>query len=609
MFKINRRKFQTNLRDLGEAVNVITTGRWIFYCVILGVIAGICALLFSYFLNFIQEITLSNMAGIAIPQPAGESDVLMKAIPAQFFSHFSFRYNWLILVLPAVGGLISGLLVYRYAPEAEGHGTDAVIRSFHHNKGIIRPVVPFVKLIASSFTIGMGGSAGKEGPIAQIVAGFGSFMATKLKMTARERKILLMAGVGAGIGAIFKAPIGGALFASEVFFRKDFESEGLVASIIASIIGYSIYASVDGWEPIFLFNPVNFTHPAELPFFIGLALVVMVIGVIYTKVFYGTKTLFNYIEIPYYFKPVIGGLMVGVIAYFFPAIIGSSYGYLQMALNGNLPVMFMVTLVVFKILATSLTIQSGGSGGVFAPSLVIGGLIGGIFGYGAQSIAPGIVSSPEAFVLVGMASFFAGVANVPVSATIMISEMSKSYGLVVPLIFASAIAYLGTTGWSIYKEQLLEHRSSASYRDELMYNILRQVKVRSAYQKIDRMPTISYRSTVSEVLDVFSRSDTVVLPVENDEKEIVGLISLYSVRELIQQDIGGVIIAADIMHPPRFLYLNDPLSKAFRYFIESEEPEIPVMQPGGGNQCIGVLSERDFLLEYERLMTHKKSEA
>lgn len=379
-----------------------------------------------------------------------------------------------------------------------------------------------------------------------------------------------------------------------------------MASIIASIIGYSVYASVDGWEPIFLFNPVSFTQPAELPFFILLALVVMVVGVIYTKIFYGTKSLFNRITIPVYMKPVLGGVAVGIIAYFFPAIIGSSYGYLQMALNGDLTVSFMAGLVVFKILATSLTIQSGGSGGVFAPSLVIGGLIGGIFGYGVQSLAPGLVSSPEAFVLVGMASFFAGVANVPVSATIMISEMSKSYGLIVPLIFASAIAYLGTQGWSIYKEQLLDHRSSASYRDELMYNILRQVKVRSAYQKVERMPTINYRNTVSEVLNIFSRSDTVVLPVENDEKEIVGLISLYSVRELIQQDVGGVIIAADIMHPPRFLYLNDPLSKAFRYFIESEEPEIPVLQPGGGSQCIGVLSERDFLLEYERHMTHEK---
>lgn len=607
MLKINSKKLRTNLHDLGKAVNVITTGRWLFYCIIIGICAGIFATTFSYLLEIIQEFTIQHMAGINLAKPAGDSGISLLMFPEALIRAISFHQRWLIILLPTAGGLISGYLVFTFAPEAEGHGTDAVIRSFHHNKGYIRPVVPFVKLVASVFTIGTGGSAGKEGPIAQIVAGIGSYMGTKLKMSASERKIWLTAGIGAGIGTIFKAPIGGAIFASEVIYSKDFESESLVASIISAIVGYSIYASIDGWDPIFSFNTLKFTNPYELFWFILLALVVMVAGMIYTKVFYGTKDLFDKINIPPHVKPAIGGLLVGCIGYFFPAVLGSSYGYLQEALNGHLALTFMLTLAALKIIATSFTISSGGSGGVFAPSLVIGGLLGGVFGAGLQHIYPGMMG-PEAYVLVGMAAFFAGAANVPVAATIMITEMCKSYGLLVPLIFASAIAYLGAQNWSIYIEQLENRFSSASVRDNFLSNVLQRLKVRTAFRRIPNMPVISHRCKASEILDRFTEADAITLPVANDEDEIVGMISLYDVRALIRQDVGDVIIAADIMVPPKLLHLSDPFNVAFEYFRESGEPELPVLKPGSTNKFIGVLSEREFLLSYERMMTKNRND-
>lgn len=602
MFNFNSRKLRTNLHNLGQAVNVITTGRWLFYCIILGLVAGFFAITFSYLLDLFQEVVINQMAGIHLPKPAGDSPLNLLLFPESLLKAIAFQKNWLIIVIPAIGGLASGFLVFTYAPEAEGHGTDSVIQAFHHKKGYIRPVVPFIKLTASIFTIGTGGSAGKEGPIAQIVAGIGSFMASKLNMSAKERKMLLIAGVGAGIGAIFKAPIGGALFASEVLFRRDFESESLVASIISSIVGYSVYASVDGWDPLFSFSAAQFTNPYELPLFILLALVVMVGGIIYTKVFYKIKALFDAINIPPHYKPAIGGLLVGGIAYFFPAVLGSSYGSLQAALNGHLTIAFMLTLVVLKVIATSLTINSGGSGGVFAPSLVIGGLLGGVFGYGLQAIYPGMMG-PEAYVLVGMAAFFAGAANVPIAATIMITEMSKSYGLIVPLIFASAIAYLGAQNWSIYREQLENRQSSASYRDDFLNDVLDNLKVRSAFQRIHNMPIVSHRSKVGEVLDRFTEADAIILPVADEEDNIVGMISLYDVRALIKKNVGDVIIAADVMVPPRLLHLSDPFSVAFEHFRETGEPELPILRPGSSNKFIGVLSEREFLLAYERMMT------
>lgn len=602
MFNINSRKLRTNLHDLGQAVNMITTGRWLFYCIIIGVIAGLFALLFTFLFELIQEISIQQLAGTTILHPGNESILDTLSIPLDFFG---FRQPWLLFLLPALGGLVSGLIVYKFAPQAKGHGNDAVIKAYHSSVDL-KSNIPFTKLLASVFTIGTGGSAGKEGPIAQVGAGIGSFVSKKLDMGMRERRIFMMAGLAAGIGAIFKAPIGAALFSSEVLYRSDFESEGLVASVIASIISYSVYASVTGWDSIFSFQPVNFTNPYELPFFILLAVIIMICGIFYTKFFNGIKILFDKIDLPFYLKPMIGGLLVGIIGFFFPAVLGTSYGSLQSALNGNLAIPFMLTLVALKMVATSFTIQSGGSGGVFGPSLVIGGLLGGVFGYTIEIVAPGMISSPEAFVLVGMGSFFSAVANVPVSSTILITEMSKSYGLIVPLIFASAIAYLGAQSWSIYKQQLENRFSSTSYRDDFLSEVMYHLKVRSAFKKAKYMPVVNHRWSASQILDEFSKADSLILPIDNDEGEIIGMISLYDVRMLLQKDVGDVIIAADIMVPPKLLKLNDSFSKALDYFRESGEPELPVLRPGSDRQFIGVLSEREFLLKYEQAMSRSR---
>lgn len=606
MLNFNAQKFRTNLHDLGKSVNVITTGRWMFYCVLVGIFAGLAALLFNVMLNTIQLITLSHLAGIDLLNPSGQHNIMHIPLPSIVGDSMVVHSSWLIILLPAVGALISGLLVYKFAPDAEGSGTDSVIRAFHKQKGKIKPIVIFVKFFASIFTIGTGGSAGKEGPIAHVGAGIGSYLAEKFGLSEKERKILLMAGMGAGIGAIFKAPIGGALFSIEVMYRKDMENEGLVATIISSIIGYSVYASFDGWDSIFTFQSLAFTNPYELPLYILLAIVLVMVGIIYAKVFDKTKRLFANIELPVYIKPALGGLAVGGIAFFYPSVLGSSYGSLQAALNGNLTISFMLLLAIIKMIATVFTVNSGGSGGVFAPSLVIGGLLGGAFGLGINVLLPGTIGNPTAFVLVGMGAFFAAAANVPVSSTILITEMSKSYGLLVPLIFASAIAYLGSQNWSIYKEQIEDRYSSSDYRGAFLNNILQSIKVHEAYQQVENLPTVSQSSNVHQVLETFGRSGTLVLPVKNDDEDVVGMVSLYDVRSLLAQEDNNFIIAADLMVGPKFLTMNDPLEKAFQYFITTGEPELLVTQHGSDNKFVGVLSEKDFLIAYERAISGQK---
>lgn len=567
---------------------------------LVGVVAGIGSVVFGWLLEHLQHILLFNLAGYNYPAPGGEAAPTAGAF--QISQAFNATHSWLLILIPAAGGLISGWLIYITLGDPEVQGIDAVIRAYHLNEGIIKPIVPVIRTIASVLTIGTGGSAGREGPMGQFGAGFGSYLATKLKLTERERRILLMAGMGAGIGSIFRAPLGGAIFSSEVLYRKDMESEGLMPSIISSIVAYSIFASVNGWGTIFKFQTVHFQTPLELPLYIILALIVTVVGIFYTRVFLGFKDrFFQRLKVSPALRPAVGGLMVGIMAFFFPAVMGSSYGYLQEALYGHLGLWFMLTLGFLKIFATTFTLQSGGSGGDFAPSLVIGGLLGGAFGAFVSSHFPQIVGDPNGYVLVGMAAFFSAVANVPIASTIIITEMSGSYQLLVPLIFASAISYIGAQSWSIYVEQLESRVDSITHRGNFMHDVMQSVRVRSAYRPVPNMPVIEPDTPVKSILDAFTASEVLVLPVVDRKNEkIVGLVSLYDVRNLLKDENNLAIIAADLMNNPVVLHLNDTLEKAFNSFIESGEPELPVLAHGSDIVAIGTLSERGFLIAYEK---------
>ena len=451
------------------------TGKWMFYSSLVGVLGAFAAVFFTNLVELISGGALLQLVGYAPPLPGNEAD------PGAVFNlgnSLSLRAPWLLLIIPTVGGLVSGWLVLRFAPEAEGHGTDAVIKAYHQNQGEVRPRVAIIKTLASSITIGTGGSAGKEGPIAQIASAIGSWVGQRLDLPTSERRMLLIAGVAAGIGSIFQSPLGGAFFAVEVMYREDIESDGIMPAMIAAITGYSVYSMIEGSSTVFTTPKFEFLSAVELLPLILFAIVCAVVGIYFTKIFYGIRSLFsNNLTIPTVLKPALGGFLLGAIAFFFPAVLGSSYGWLQQAINGNLPLYFMLTLVVTKMIATSLTIGSGGSGGVFAPSLVIGGMLGGIFGTFLQEVLPNLVNQPEAYVLIGMATFFAAVANVPIAMTIMISEMTGSYSLLVPLIFSGVISHLLAKKWSLYTQQVRNHNESPAHRFELVPELLAKFRL------------------------------------------------------------------------------------------------------------------------------------
>ncbi len=598
---VNRKVLQ-----LGNQVNVVLTGKWLFICVLVGVLSGFAALAFAFALDSLVHFTLNDLAGYNFPIPAGETD---QKLSFNLDNVFQVGTPWLLIFLPAIGAGLAGLLTNRFAHEAKGGGVDAVIRSYHYHKGYIRARVPFVKFFASVLTVGSGGSAGREGPIAQISGGLASFLASKLNLSEKERKIVLLAGMGAGIGAIFQSPIGGAIYSAEVLYKKDIESEGLMPSIIASIIAYSIFSSISGWKTVFKFEAVRFEEPAELPLYILLSVLLTLVAILFSRSYNWFQTSFyNKMMINDYYKPIVGGLLVGLIALKFPAILESSYGYLQEGLNGNLPVWFMLSLAFLKIITTGLTVKSGASGGVFAPSLVIGGLLGGAYGLGIDQFFPNLISDPKGFILVGMAAFFASVEKVPIAATIMITEMSGSYELIVPLIFASSLSFIGSQSWSLYDVQLNTKLDSPTYRGEFLNDAMEAVKVRTAFKPVKNMPILTVDDDVQKILKVFTDSELLVLPVKNLTGTLVGLITLADLRLLLnEEEDSTLIVAADIMTKLCILHLNDSMTEAFRIFKETHLPEIPVLAHGSETMVIGVLTERNFLIAYERSLSEHDS--
>ena len=576
--------------------------RWMAFSLVIGIVAGLAALLFSYLLEFATTHVLHNPANFHPPPPGGESDTTVLAVSPEDVVRDARR--WLFLILPALGGLVSGLLVYRFAPEAEGHGTDGVIDAFHNHRGRIRPVVPFVKLIASVATIGTGGSAGREGPIAQIGAGFGSYLGQRLGLSDREVRVMMMVGAGAGIGAIFRAPLGGALFCAAVLYRDtDYEYEVLMPGFMGSIVAYSIFTAFSGlpFGTVFILPEVFVFEPLQLPFFLLLGVAMMAVSHLYVKVFYGMRDhVFRRVPLPRWSVPALGGLLLGIMGFFYPYVLGSGYSWVQQALYGKLTVQFMLTLAFLKIIATSFTISSGGSGGVFAPSLVIGGMLGGAAGAMLAQWNPELFPQPSAFILVGMAAFFAAAAKTPIASMIMVSEMTSGYSLLVPAMLAIAAAYLlSGPRTSIYERQVRNRFESPAHRGEYVVDVMEDMKVSEVYTPRTERITIGPEILFSEISRLFTTTDSAIFPVVDADGRVVGVVPLEPIHRVAADPMmDHLLIAQDIMEEPECLSSEDNLNEALQKILTSGLEELPVLDEEGF--MLGSLNRRELLAAYNR---------
>ena len=424
-------------RKIGEIARMRIGLRLHFYSVAVGIIAGLVAVLFTYCLQLTTTLLLGMGAGLSMSSAAGEVGIQFPFLPTP--DNGVKPVAWLMVLLPALGGLGGAVLVYRWAPEARGAGTDSAIDAFHNNAGLVHPVVGPVKAVASILTLASGGSGGVQGPITQIGATLGSWIGTRLRLSPKHRRILLLAGTAGGLGAIFRAPLGGAMTSVEILYREDFETDALIPCVISSISAYSVFVGVFGFSHIFEFPDTLFTDVREILVYLVLGMVCAGAGIAYIKVFKVLRDrFFDRLPLPRYLVVALGGLLVGLLALIDPRVLGVGFGVLQESIRGDLAVRTLLTLAMLKILATGCSIGSGGSGGVFGPSLFIGGMLGGAVGVLGHQLFPDIVSEPGAYAIVGMASFFGGVANTPLAALIIVTEMTGSYHLLPPLMLVGA---------------------------------------------------------------------------------------------------------------------------------------------------------------------------
>ncbi|MHB1661548.1 MAG: chloride channel protein [bacterium] len=569
--------------------------RWIFFGVLIGIIAGVGAIVFNALIRFFRFIFQIGIAHYYSPRPElyGQTGAPPHAE----------TIRWAIPLIIMLGGLISGLLVYTFAPEAEGHGTDAAIDAFHNKDGFIRGRVPIIKTLASAVTLGSGGSGGREGPVAQIGAGFGSVLATYLGLPIPDRRTMLVAGIGAGIGAIFKSPLAGAMFGVEVLYSEmDFEGGALMLSIIAAIVGYSIYAYFyAGFNPVVITQAFTFSRPIILVFYAILGILLAFAGNFYVRFFYWIHDIFKKIEIKPHFKPMLGGAAVGAIAYFFPEIMGVGYGWLQLAILGKLAIITLILLGFLKIVATSFTISSGGSAGVYAPSLVIGGAFGGAIGGILHILFPQLilVSDIAPFVLVGMAGFFAGAAKTPISSLLMVSEMTGSYGLLPPLMLVSAITFVVSGKRSIYKSQKKNRMESPAHFKDYLIKPLQRYSVKDVLGEGIKAESIDPDMPLYEMIKVFFNSNFFMHPVIDNTGNIIGIIKYDKIKNLMMTSPDDSRLARDIMDSSSMpkIRMNETLDIAVHSFFRKNTDELIAVNEDGNYE--GILRKRDVLLAIE----------
>jgi len=555
---------------------------------LVGAFTGVMSFILHLLIEANTKFFLFGLDSYRPPLSMGEVEILKTS------SHFG---EVPIFILPALGGLVCGIIAYFVSPETLGGGTSEAIEAFHFLGGRISRRVPFIKAIVTGFTIGSGGSGGREGPIMQIGAGIGSSVGGLFRISERDRRILLACGMGAGMGSIFLSPIGGAIFGIEVLYRRDYEVEAFVPAVVASITAYAVFHSILGYFTgipfgslrIFGSPNIRIHSPLELLTYLLLGIAGGAISLLYIECYKKIKLIFAKLPVHTVLKPAIGGLIVGIIGWKFSYILGTGYGYAQMAINGLIPtnVLWMITFT--KILATTISIGSGGSGGLFAPAVVIGCMFGGGMGYVLHDAFPGITGDPQSYMLVGMATLLAGAFKTPLAAVIMVFEMTGSYNLLPALAVASIASYAVTGIHTICEIQPASRVESPIHRGELSIDVLESIKVSEAMTPVEKIYTVSPDSAVLDVLALIEKTGHIGYPVLKNGR-LMGIVTFEDVEKVPIDERGrkkvSDVMSSDLVVTYPDETLEDSLLKLANYNIG----RLPVVSREDKSRLVGLIT-------------------
>ena len=573
---------------------------------VVGTVAGLGAVALVSMLQLSEWLFLGKIGGY-VPVPAG-GEPHMFDLPA-----ISSGVNRLaILFLPAFGGLLTGWFVLKFAPEAEGHGTDSAIEAYHFRGGKVRPVVPPVKAIATSILIGTGGSAGCEGPITQIGSGFGSVLAGWLGLSVAQRRIFMAAGMAAGVGALFHAPMAGALFAAEVLYRDlDLEYEVLVPSIIASVSGYAVFSKIFGFTPLFVTPYSMFYRPKMLILYLIMAFIIAYGARFYTYFFYKVHEFFSKSRIPHFLRPAAGGMLTGIIGFFFLPALASGYGTIQQALSydadtsSNITLSVLLGVFFLKTLATAFSVGSGGSGGIFGPAIVVGGALGGACGIIFSELLPSWNVPIGAFTLVGMVAFFGCAAKTPISTVLMVGEMTGNYHLLVPSMWVCIIAYMLSRKVSLYRSQLPNRFEAPVHRGSMISGVLRNLTVKDLLNVKAHSRTflsLNENTVLAEAISRIAHGTQSVFPVIDANGAVTGIVTRTDLAPLISSDpsLHKMMLVGDLaLKRHRSVVTKDSLQTVLGALDAEDADQILAVSDDVPPGPIGIISHNDVVEAYQ----------
>jgi len=576
--------------------------KWTFLGGVAGAVSATAACLFLLLLGWAEHFFLDFLAGAPPPYPAGERPLLPT-------TGNPFR-PLVFMILPALGGLVSGLLSQFACPEVAGPGTDAMIKAFHKEEGIVRGRLPFLKAIASIATLATNGSAGRQGPLIHVGAGLGSLLAQIIRLGPKDRRVLLLAGASGALAAVFRAPVGAAIIVTELLYHDDIEAEALIPCVISSIVGHTIHQLLWGHEPIFSLPEFQLTMGlGELLWFCLLGLIMVPLGRLYITVYgWFRDSFFAPMPVPFFLKPVIGGALTGVLGLFVPQALGIGYGWLQKAIAGDLSMELMALCGFMKILSTSFSVGSGGSGGIFAPSLFIGGMIGGAMGDLGHLLKPDVILDPRPFVLVGMGGFFAGVAHAPIGSILMVCEMTGGYSLLLPLLAVATVHCLLNRTRSIYGSQVRNRFLSPAHEGELVVNLLGRIKVAEALPQRRKAIIFTEDMTLKAIRNVIVEGEGTDFPVVDSKGHLKGILCFDKVRRVLMEDtLEDLLVAGELVEKPVWVHPDEDLYSALCKFVDTGYEQLPVLSKGPDGEILGSLWHKDLIEAYHSKLAGLRS--
>ncbi len=520
-----------------------------------------------------------------------------------------------IIVVPAIGAVFVGVIIYWLAPEVKGAGVADVMRGVVANRGRFRARVPALKALASAITLGSGGSGGREGPIVQIGASFASVVGQKLKLTSSELRIMVACGAAGAIAATFNTPIAGAVFALELLLLE-FKTRSFVPLIVSSVFATLASRHYLGDNPTFaLVAEYRLENPYELVFYLGLGLLAGLVGVLFIKVFYRLEDAFDAISIPMYAKPLIGASLVGAVGLFYPQALGVGYDSVTNVLNGTMempsaPVMailFLGLLVIVKMLATSLTLGSGGSAGLFGPSLFLGAMLGAAFGIFVNLVSPFESAHYGAYAMVGMAALFAATSRATLTAILILFEMTSVYEIILPLMFACVVSDAVSSLLSketIYTAKLA--KQGIRYVQDLSVNVLESGRVRDA-MTVDYV-TVKDDTPLRKVVDMHLYTGRKGFPVISSDGRLRGIVTLSDVRKAFESDRRNALVRDVMTKRVVTVYPDETLQTALEKMVLRKLGHLPVVDPNKPNKLVGMLDREAILDRYRNVLVEEVSE-